>query len=146
MGTVKQGESIATIARKVGVSRTSLAAANYLSVKGPVQPGQQLIIPRESTTLLAARADRPVPPTASRSVVSSRTMVSEAPTVGPSENAQLIYRVKSGDTLSSVARLFNTSVQSLKLWNHLRTTFIRPGDRLTILIRRTPVGTSGSVQ
>ncbi len=141
--SVKRGDSIATIARKLGVNRTELAAANYLSAKASVVPGQKLIIPRESTMLLAARAERPVPPTASRSVVASHAMVSEAPTVGPSENARLIYRVKSGDTLSSVARLFHTSVQSLKLWNHLRTSAIRPGDRLTIFTKN-PVGTSGT--
>ncbi len=142
--TVKQGESITTIARKVGGKRADLAAANYLFVSSRVTAGQQLIIPREATTMLAARADRPVPPTASRSVVSSRAMVSGAPTVGPSENERLIYRVKSGDTLSSVARLFHTSVQSLKLWNHLRTSSIKPGDRLTILSKGTTVGTSGT--
>ena len=144
--SVKRGDSIATIARKLGVSRTNLAAANYLSATARVQPGQKLIVPRESTTLLAARADRPVPPTASRAVVASNATVSEGPTVGPSENARLIYRVKSGDTLSSVARLFHTSVQSLKLWNHLRTSTIRAGDRLTIFTKRTSVGTSGSIR
>ncbi len=140
---VRRGDSIATIARKLGVSRSELASANYLSVRSPVATGQKLIIPRESTLLLAARADRPVPPTASRSVVAGNAMMGEAPTVGPSENARLIYRVKSGDSLSSIARLFNTTVRSLQLWNHLGTTSIKPGDRLTIFSNRV-VGTTGS--
>ena len=38
-----------------------LADANYLSMKARVTPGQQLIIPRAPTTLLAARADNPAP-------------------------------------------------------------------------------------
>ncbi len=141
--TVKRGDSIATIARKLGVSRSELASANYLSVKSRVAAGQNLIIPRETPLLLAARADRPVPPPASRAVVAGNAMMGEAPTVGPSENAKLIYRVKSGDSLSSIARLFNTTVRSLQLWNHLRTTSIKPGDRLTIFSSRA-VGTSGS--
>ncbi len=139
---VKRGDSIATIARKLGVTRANLASANYLSVKSPVAAGQKLIVPLKPTTVLSARADRPEPPAAARAVASN---LSEAPTIGPSENARLIYRVKSGDTLSSVARLFNTTVQSLKLWNHLRTNAIKPGDQLTIL-RRGAVGTSGSAQ
>ncbi len=142
--TVKRGDSISSIARKVGVSRANLAAANYLSVKSAVSAGQTLIIPRESTVLLAARADRPTPPAASRAVAVNAA-ATEAPTVGPSENARLIYRVKSGDTLASVARLFNTTVQSLKLWNHLRTNAIKAGDRLTIFTRQA-MGTSGSEQ
>jgi membrane-bound lytic murein transglycosylase D len=143
---VRRGDSIATIARKLGVSRSELAAANYLSVKSSVAPGQKLIIPRESTVLLAARADRPQPPPASRAVVAGSAMLSEPPSVGPSENVKLIYRVKSGDSLFSIARLFNTTVQSLKLWNRLRTSAIRPGDRLTVFTGRAPIGTSGNVQ
>jgi len=141
--TVKGGDSIATIARKLGVSRSNLAAANYLSVRSRVEPGQKLIIPRLSTVLLAARADRPVPPPASRAVVAGNAMMSEAPTVRPSDNVKLIYRVKSGDSLFSIARLFNTTVQALKLWNQLHTSTIRPGDRLTVFTRRGPLGKPG---
>ncbi len=136
---VKRGDSIATIARKLGVSRAELAAANYLSTKSRVTSGQRLIIPRESTVLLSARADRPEPPAASRTLVAGNTVMSEAPSVGPSENVKLIYRVKSGDTLSSVARFYRTTVASLKLWNHLRTSALKPGDRLTIFAKRSPV-------
>ncbi len=140
---VKRGDSIATIARKLGVSRAELAEANYLSTKSPVRPGQQLIIPRESTVLLSARADRPEPPAASRRVVAGNAAMTEAPSVEPSDNVKLIYRVKTGDTLFSVARLYSTTVQSLKLWNHLRTSALKPGDRLTIFAKRAPVATSG---
>jgi LysM repeat protein len=54
------------------------------------------------------------------------------------EPQKLIYQVKRGDTLSSIARLYNTSVASLKSWN-ARTivgTQIHVGDRLTILTSR----------
>jgi membrane-bound lytic murein transglycosylase D len=46
---------------------------------------------------------------------------------------KVVYRVKSGDTLSSIARVFRTSVASLKKWNSLSGNTIRVGDRLTIL-------------
>jgi len=45
--------------------------------------------------------------------------------------------VKAGDTLSSIARVFETSVASLKKWNDLRTNTLRVGQRLTILTTRT---------
>ena len=54
---VKRGESVATIARKLGVSRGDLAEANGLSVKARVRPGQDLLVPRAPTTALAARAE-----------------------------------------------------------------------------------------
>ncbi len=54
--TVKKGETLNTIARKLRVSRTDLAEANYLSAKARVQPGQNLIIPVEPSALLARTA------------------------------------------------------------------------------------------
>src|SRR5687768_2638370 len=66
--TVKKGETIASIAKKLKVSRTDLAEANYLTAKARLAAGQQLIIPLAPTTLLAARTDKPAPATESRSV------------------------------------------------------------------------------
>ena len=39
---------------------------------------------------------------------------------------------KRGDTLTSIARLFSTSVSALKQWNRLRSNRISPGQRLTV--------------
>ena len=54
--TVKSGESLATIARKLRVSRTDLAEANYLKIASRVRPGQRLVVPRMPTAALLARA------------------------------------------------------------------------------------------
>jgi LysM repeat protein len=40
--------------------------------------------------------------------------------------------VKRGDTLSKIARLFNTSVERIKSWNRLRSNTITPGARLVV--------------
>ena len=45
------------------------------------------------------------------------------------------YKVQVGDTLYGIARLFRTTVASLKVWNQLRSNLIKPEDRLTILSR-----------
>jgi membrane-bound lytic murein transglycosylase D len=42
------------------------------------------------------------------------------------------YRVKRGDTLSKIARLFDTSVAKLKSWNRLRSNTIAAGARLVV--------------
>ena len=44
--TVKKGETLLSISKKLKVSRTDLAEANYLSTKASLKAGQQLIIPR----------------------------------------------------------------------------------------------------
>lgn len=136
--TVRSGETLLSISRKLKVSRADLAEANYLSVRSRVTPGQQLIVPRAPTLLLAARTDNPAPLVETRPVdpvvVASTTVPSatEAAT-----QSKLVYRVRRGDTLSSIARLFETSVAALKKWNDLQTNTLRVGQRLTILTSRT---------
>jgi LysM repeat protein len=49
-----------------------------------------------------------------------------------SAQSKLVYQVKRGDTLASIARVFKTTVASLKKWNGLSGNVIRAGERLTI--------------
>ena len=51
----------------------------------------------------------------------------EASGAGPST-----YRVRAGDTLSSIARQFSTTVILLKQWNGLSSDRIKVGDQLKI--------------
>jgi len=145
--TVKKGESLVTISRKLNVRAADLAEANYLTTKSRVRPGQKLIVPREPTTLLAARTDRAVPVSQprvadARDAVPASAMVSAAPTRQSSETNRLVYRVKRGDTLTSIAQLFNTTVSALKSWNaRVKGTRIGVGDRLVIFATQLPAGT-----
>jgi len=136
--TVRSGETLLSIARKLKVNRADLAEANYLSIRSRVTPGQQLIVPRAPTLLLAARTDNPAPLVETRPVdpvvVASTTIPSATEA---SRQSKLVYRVKRGDTLSSIAAVFETSVSALKKWNDLRTNTLRVGQRLTILTSRT---------
>ena len=129
---VRKGESIATIARKLNVSRTDLAEANQLSVRSPLRAGQELVIPRAPNALLASNASPAPDAVASRSIGGAGAVV-------PSRreaSATLMYRVKRGDTLASIARLYDTSVAKLKSWNGIDGSHIAPGDRLKILSAR----------
>ena len=55
--------------------------------------------------------------------------------------AKVTHRVKRGETLLSIARLYRTTVDSLKKWNRIRGSQIQAGQRLTIL-RPTTVATN----
>jgi LysM repeat protein len=59
-------------------------------------------------------------------------MVTEPLRAESSSASRRTYRVKRGDTLSSIARLFETSVSAIKKWNRLRSNSINPGQRLTV--------------
>jgi membrane-bound lytic murein transglycosylase D len=134
--TVKRGDTLAVIAKKLHVKRTDLAEANYLSVRSSVKSGQQLIVPVAPTGLLSARANLPAP------AVATATRASAAAPAGgtrpdSAERIKVVYLVRSGDTLSSIARTFRTTVASLMTWNHLRSSRINVGDRLTIYTMRS---------
>jgi membrane-bound lytic murein transglycosylase D len=135
--TVRKGETLATIARKLRVSRADLADANYLSVRSRVQTGQRLVIPRAPELLLAARTETPAPPVETRKADTVVAASNVTPRAERSEQAKLYYRVKRGDTLFSIARLYKTTVASLKSWNNLRGSAITVGQRLVIMTSRT---------
>jgi membrane-bound lytic murein transglycosylase D len=134
--TVKKGETISTIARKLRVSRSDLAEANYLSIRSRVNTGQRLIIPRAPELLLAKRTDTPAPPveTKANAMVATAHVTPHAET---SDQAKLYHRVKRGDTLFGIARLYKTTVAALKTWNKISGSAIVPGQRLTIYTNRT---------
>jgi membrane-bound lytic murein transglycosylase D len=87
------------------------------------------MVPHEATVLMAARAERSVPVAESRAIVSDAVVPTMA---SNSDRVKVIYQVKNGDTLGSIARVFRTSAASIQSWNRLRGTQIRAGERLTI--------------
>ena len=127
--TVKRGETLPVVAKKLRVSRTDLAEANYLKVTSRVAAGQKLMVPHEATVLMAARTDRTPPATEAHATVPES---GQLPVAMASNRVKVNYEVKRGDTLASIARLFRTSVASLRTWNKLPGTVIAPGDLLTI--------------
>ena len=42
------------------------------------------------------------------------------------------HKIKKGETLSSIARKYHTTVANLKKWNHLKSDFIREGQRIIV--------------
>ena len=144
---VKKGETLLSISKKLKVSRVDLAEANYLSTKATLKTGQQLIIPRAPTLLLAARTE-----TTSTAVdaapavdvtVASEPVAAAPPVVAAVEKVdaapeKIVHRVRRGDTLFSIAKRYDTTVDELKEWNRLRGNAIQIGQRLTIFRESGP--------
>lgn len=121
--TVRKGESLPTIARRLRVSRADLAEANYLNTSARVQPGQRLVVPRApAAALLAGRANAPA---------ATRVATAERET-RESDVTRTVYRVRKGDTLFSIARRHGVSVENLRAWNRLKGSALSIGDRLQI--------------
>ena len=133
--TVKKGETLLSISRKLKVSRADLAEANYLKSTARLTAGQQLIIPRAPTLLLATRT--PDPGAAQPDVVLASNTIVAPSEPEAAEPMRLVHRVKRGETLFSIARLYRTTVTALQQWNRIRGSAIRAGQRLTILRPQT---------
>jgi membrane-bound lytic murein transglycosylase D len=140
--TAKRGDTLTLIAKKLKVSKNDLAEANYLSTKARVSTGQKLMVPREATVLMAARstptedAPRAAKLEKSPAVAAARRTVPETGGLASSTSAnriKMIYAVKRGDTLASIARLFKTTVAALQTWNpRIPGDRIAAGQRLTV--------------
>jgi len=101
---VAKGDTLTSVSRKYGLSVAALAAANGLDTDAMLQAGVTLAIP-------------------------SGTAAAPAPSASP---APLRYRVRSGDTLTSIAQQFGVSVAALRSWNGLSSNKIQVGQQLTV--------------
>lgn len=137
MHTVKRGETLAIIAKKLRVSRKDLAEANYLKVTSRVTVGSKLIIPRMPSAALLARASSGELEQAAETIVADvlKETTPLASTVTPRRAAT--YQVKRGDTLAAIARKTGTTINQLMNWNKLRTTNLQIGTRLLVQAPRS---------
>lgn len=107
---VKAGDTLSHIAREYNVTINQLKEWNKLT-SDIIFVNQELQIQSSKTELTAT----------------------PSPTVEKGDGVKASsYRVKSGDTLSHIARTFNTTVQSLREWNQLKTDLIFVDQVLTI--------------
>jgi membrane-bound lytic murein transglycosylase D len=134
--TVKRGETLATIARKLRVNRTDLAEANYLRVTSRVSVGARLVIPRmPSAALLARAATSDIEKTAesiAADVLENTSAVEPLVETRAAVKTVRTYTVRRGDTLYKIAQRFGKTVAQLKAWNQLRTTNLKVGTRLLL--------------
>lgn len=120
---VKAGETVATVAKKYGVTSETIRSANRLSTRARVKSGATLFVP-VSRTLPASvfRAPEPIVTAAA----TTRTHI-----------------VRRGETLSGIAKRYGVSVASLRSTNRLSTKgTVRTGQKL--LVRRTNGTTTAS--
>jgi membrane-bound lytic murein transglycosylase D len=133
---VRRGETIASIAKRLGVRRADLAAANYLSVRAGLRTGQELIIPRPPS--LSGSPDVRLARNTSSAADDARPAVVQTgprPASRTSDPTRLVHQVKRGETLASIARLYRTNVTSLRQMNHLSGSMIKVGQRLRVPAR-----------
>ena len=108
---VVKGDSLAKIAKKNGVTLKALQAANPGVVPTKLKIGQKLSIPAGGST-------------------SSNSAAPTAAMGGDTTSAT--YTVKSGDTLTKIAKAHGTTYKAIEAANGLTTTKIKVGQKLKI--------------
>jgi LysM repeat protein len=108
---VVHGDTLAKIAKRCGVTLSALRAANPGVEPTRLKVGQKLTIPAGGTAPMAAGA-----------AVSTETGMAGGET----------YVVRSGDTLTRIAKKFGTTVKAIEAENNLSTTKIHVGQKLKI--------------
>jgi len=111
---VRRGDSLWGIARRSGMDVNTLARMNGLQPGDTLRAGQKLQLTSNSSG-------------------ASRTKL--ASTGGSGSNRPVSYTVRTGDTLSAIARMFQVTVVQILDWNDITPhSAIKPGQKLTIRV------------
>lgn len=144
---VKKGDSLWSIARKYNLSVNELKALNNLS-SNVLSVGQRLIVGKESSNdyvvsagdtlwAIARKFNVSVDDIKALNNLSSNNlsigMTLKIPPYSNKQNEETnVYVVKSGDSLWSIARMFNSTVDEIKSLNGLKSNVLRIGQRLVV--------------
>lgn len=119
--TIKKGDNLWTLSKRYGVSLDELYAVNGLNKNSVLRVGQQIQIPSEGST------------------ATINTITPEVYQPSGYNQATSSYTVKGGDSLSKIAKQFDTSVGAIKAANGKSSDMIRVGETLIV-----PVGASAT--
>ena len=144
---VKSGDTLWSIARKYNLSVNELKALNNLS-SNALSVGQRLIVGKESSNdyvvsagdtlwAIARKFNVSVDDIKALNNLSSNNlsigMILKIPLYSNKQNEETnVYVVKSGDSLWSIARMFNSTVDEIKSLNSLKSNVLRIGQRLVV--------------
>lgn len=146
--TVQPGDSLWKISQNYHVSVTDLQTWNHLS-SSTIQVGQELVISKPATTQIytvksgdslykiANNFATTVQTIKSLNKLSSDTIyigqkLKVSGTESQTTNTATTYTVKSGDTLSGIAKKFGMTIQVIKQSNGLSSDLIYVGQKLSL--------------
>lgn len=130
--TVRRGETISKISSRYQVPTELIVAWNGLPNMHKIAEGQQLALYMSSTssTPRSGASSRDGSAESSLLVLSDSKKQPGKPAV--QEAPYTYYLVRSGDSLWTISRKFNTSPDRIKRWNNLKSNLIHPGNTLKL--------------
>jgi LysM repeat protein len=115
MHKVTKGEGVYGISKKYGVPSASIFAANEGSSAG-IKINQVLLIPKSAASTTTA----------------TTTTAATTTTTSVKKVEKKYHVVESGQTLSSIAKKYTTSVDAIQKLNNLKSTNIQLGQKLIV--------------
>jgi peptidoglycan lytic transglycosylase D len=113
-------ETLAAVAKRVGIGEQQLREANQVPPRYRLAPGSTILIPRDETM------EEDIP---AESLAAQISFVPEQ-----SNMRKVTYRVRKGDTLHSVARRWKVDEKDVIVWNHLTAPTLFAGQRLELTV------------
>jgi murein DD-endopeptidase MepM/ murein hydrolase activator NlpD len=151
LATARRGETVASMAGRLGVSPEALARENALRATDPLREGEMLLLPDRVSAAPqpAVIGGSALPSSGGGSVDISSIATTALDEAGPSApaagtsptaskpipNQPLTHRVARGETAFTIARAYNVSAKALADWNQLGPDMaVREGQTLIIPI------------
>lgn len=141
----RRGDSVATVATRIGLPAAELARFNGVSVKDALRAGEVLALPRRVTesgtgpirpadTDLRDVASAAIDAAAPTPVTTTKLEPARSDSALPQTGREPIrHKVERGETAYTIARLYDVPVKDLARWNGLGVDFaLREGQYLMI--------------
>ena len=110
---VKRGETLAALAKEYNTSPEAICDINGLKKKR-ITPGKHILIPRD---------------------INAKSQELGFLTPGQSmRQQQILYRVRSGETLSRIAKKHNVTVADIREWNKGIGSTVRAGQKIKLVV------------
>ena len=123
--TVKKGENLLTISKKLGVSVDVIKKENHLTSNN-LKAGQVLQISSAKQAVSASSVDKTAKST-SKTTVSDKTAKSKSQPI-----ASLTYKIKKGDTLATISQKTGVPVKHIIALNNIHSRNLHIGHNLVI--------------
>jgi LysM repeat protein len=133
---VRSGESIYSIAREYHVTEKQIKEWNHLS-SNKLKPRQKLVIRKTVLSSVSPKSNRQENNnvrSASAHALSEmqNNAVSNEQPIIHTETIKKTHRVRSGESLYSIASKYHTTVNALKKLNHLKRSTLQPGELIVV--------------
>ena len=139
---VKKGQTLASIARKYGITARLLAEENHLAGVSRISSGRMIVIPVAASP--KSVVESPVTDDQSKKSLHSRHGQRLASAIAGKE--KLTYRIKVNDTLGRIAALYDVRVSDIRLWNEIPYgTSVQTGSVLNVWIPKNKTGDYSSI-